>query len=71
MKKRKQLTSLQFKIAERQNTASYNLLLFNFVFFFYRERVISKHLTLVLASVSIRNNLKLIKTFLTMKPIIR
>ena len=48
-----------------------NFLLFNFALFSYRERVISKHLTLVLAYVSITNNLKLTATFLTMKPIIR
>ena len=49
-----------------------NFLLLNFVLFSYRERVISKHLTLVLAYVSITNNLKLTTTFfLIMKPIIR
>ena len=36
-----------------------NFLLPNFVLFSYREIVISKHLTLVLAYVSITNNLKL------------
>ena len=41
-----------------------NFLLFNFVLFSYRERVISKYLTLVLAYVSITNNLKLTTNFL-------
>ena len=48
-----------------------NFLLLNFVLFSYRARVISKHLTLVFAYVSIANNLKLSTIFLTMKPIIR
>ena len=48
-----------------------NFLLLNFVLFSYKEIVISKHLTLVLAYVSITNNLKLTITFLIMKSIIR
>ena len=48
-----------------------NFLLLNFVLFSYRERVISKHLTLVLAYVSIANNLKLTTVFLIMKSIKR
>ena len=48
-----------------------NFLLLNFVFFSHRERVISKHLTLFLAYVSITNNLKVTTTFLIMKSIIR
>ena len=37
-----------------------NFFLLNFVLFSYMERVISKHLALVLAYVSIANNIKLI-----------
>ena len=48
-----------------------NFLLLNFAIFSYGERVISKHLTLVVAYVSITNNLKLTTTFLIMKSIIR
>ena len=61
----------QSKIAERQIPQVNNFLLLNFVLFFYKERVISKYLTLALAYVSITNNLKLTLTFWTMKSVIR
>ena len=65
-------TKNQLKIAERQNTALWviNFLLFNFGIFSYRQRVISKHLKLVLAYVSWANNRKFTAIFLTMKPLI-
>ena len=65
----KLLHKLQFERAEilQDNT----FLLLNFVFFSYRERVFSKHLTLVSAYVPITNNLKFTAAFLIMKSIIR
>ena len=48
-----------------------NFLLLIFVPFSHRERVISQHLALVSAYVSITNNLKLTTTFLIMKSILR
>ena len=48
-----------------------NFLLLNLLLFSYRERVISKHLTLVLAYVSITNKTKLTTAFLIMKSIVR
>ena len=65
-------TKNQLKIAERQNTALWviNFLLFNFGIFSYRQRVISKHLKLVLAYVSWANNRKFTAIVLTMKPLI-
>ena len=45
-------------------------MLFNFAFSSYRQRVISKHQTLVFTCVSITDNLKLTTTFLTMKTLI-
>ena len=48
-----------------------NFLLFNVVPFSYKERVISQHLALVLAYVSITNKLEFTTTFLIMKSIRR
>ena len=45
-------------------------MLFNFAFSSYRQRVISKHQTLLFTCVSITDNLKLTTTFLTMKTLI-
>ena len=45
-------------------------MLFDFAFSSYRQRVISKHQTLVFTCVSITDNLKLTTTFLTMKTLI-
>ena len=66
MKNESNLKLLKDKILQVKN-----FLLFNFVLLSYRERVISKYLTLVLAYISITNNLKPTTTSLTMKPIIR
>ena len=44
-----------------------NFLLLTFVHFSYRQRVITKSITLLLAYVSLINNLKLVATFLTME----
>ena len=66
MKKKKKL----FKIAERRNIVNLQFLVVNFVLFSYKQRVVSKHLTLALTYVLITNNLKLTAAFLTMTSLI-